>query len=176
MNHNIIDRDSILKDCNNIQLKLNTRSITIYTLLTIVGIATLGVTPFSDDPSSALNMALIVGGVSLIATAIVQLSRNYLHLVYTPSGSSLTKGSEYFENEKIGIMKSLLEECNTTQLKEIKMKSGGNGRIDFFVSGDGNFAAVQLFSYIPYNYETASRIYYFSNDDAQHIRRWLIKK
>lgn len=48
----------------------------------------------------------------------------------------------------------------------MKVKTNGNVRMDYMISQDKKFVAAQLFRFIPYTYEPASSVFYFTGDDA----------
>lgn len=45
--------------------------------------------------------------------------------------------------------------------------------MDYLISHDKRFAAVQLFRFIPYTYEPASSVYYLTGQDALDFTRCL---
>ena len=45
--------------------------------------------------------------------------------------------------------------------------------MDYLISHDKRFAAVQLFRFIPYTYEAASSVYYLTGQDALDFTRCL---
>lgn len=49
---------------------------------------------------------------------------------------------------------------------DVKVKTNGNVRMDYMISQDKKFVAAQLFRFIPYTYEPASSVFYFTGDDA----------
>ena len=50
-------------------------------------------------------------------------------------------------------------------------KEGGNGRLDYLVSKDNRFVALQLFQFVPYTYESVSDKLYYTDDDALTVAR-----
>ena len=57
----------------------------------------------------------------------------------------------------------------------IKSESSGNIRMDVILSEDKKFAAVQLFQFVPYNYQPITSVQYFINDDASAVVAFLTK-
>ena len=49
---------------------------------------------------------------------------------------------------------------------EVLPKKDGGVRMDYMVSQDGNFAAVQLLKYVPYAYEPASSVLHYTGEEA----------
>ena len=59
-----------------------------------------------------------------------------------------------------------LEKKGFETKNDVKVKTNGNVRMDYMISQDKKFVAAQLFRFIPYTYEPASSVFYFTGDDA----------
>lgn len=63
-------------------------------------------------------------------------------------------------------MGRLLEEKTFDGKAGVLPKKDGGVRMDYMVSQDGNFAAVQLLKYVPYAYEPASSVLHYTGEEA----------
>ena len=94
-------------------------------------------------------------------------------MVYTPTGSVVSMGSYYSETDVLPLLQQLIENKNFDQATRVTFKPSGNGRLDYMVSKDGQFAAVQLFRFVPYTYEPVSEIFYYTDADAKAFQNYL---
>ena len=58
---------------------------------------------------------------------------------------------------------------------EIKSESNVNIRMDIILSEDKKFAAVQLFQFVPYNYQPITSVQYYTNESASAVVAFLSK-
>ena len=49
------------------------------------------------------------------------------------------------------------------------LKGSGNGRMDYMISQDGRFVAIQLLCFVPYTYEPVTDRCYYTDDEAVAI-------
>ena len=87
-------------------------------------------------------------------------------LIYVPTGSLVKKGSCFFDAGDLSVLGRLLEEKTFDGKAEVLPKKDGGVRMDYMVSQDGNFAAVQLLKYVPYAYEPASSVLHYTGEEA----------
>lgn len=76
------------------------------------------------------------------------------------------KGSCFFDAGDLSVLGRLLEEKTFDGKAEVLPKKDGGVRMDYMVSQDGNFAAVQLLKYVPYAYEPASSVLHYTGEEA----------
>lgn len=149
----------------------------VYSILFSLGIALVGIAGIvlslhMDDSSSILSMTALTVGTILILLALYRAFWKSSELVYTPTGSAIREGSYYVDTPNLKILQEVIKNKNFGQTG-ISFKGSGNGRMDYMVSKDGKFMAVQLFQFVPYTYEPASDIYYYMDADAQAFRHYL---
>ena len=69
----------------------------------------------------------------------------------------------------------MLEDSDFRLNRGAVTRLSGNVRLDYILSKDHKFAAVQLFQFVPYVYEPVTQIYYYTNEVAADFARHLIK-
>ena len=128
--------------------RISVSSVIVSALLAIGGIGAFVTSLRMGDATSTMSMVFMTVGTILILTALFRLFWRSKEWVYTPTGSVTKEG-------------------------DVQVKSNGNVRMDYLISHDKRFAAVQLFRFIPYTYEAASSVYYLTGQDALDFTRCL---
>ena len=72
----------------------------------------------------------------------------------------------FFDVCDLQALTDALEKKGFETRNDVKVKTNGNVRMDYMISQDKKFVAAQLFRFIPYTYEPASSVFYFTGDDA----------
>lgn len=109
----------------------------------------------------------------LVAPGLFRLFWRSKEWVYTPTGSVTKEASCYFDVCDLQVLDTLLESKTFFNAIDVKTKTSGNVRMDYMVSQDKKFAAVQLFRFVPYTYEAASSVFYLTGNDATGFVRCL---
>lgn len=156
---------------SHISKRTNLTSVVISVAIALLGMLLVYFSLDMDESSSTLSMVLLTLGTALILVSLYRIFWKSSEIVYASTGSTITEGSYYIETEKLSTLQRLLEEKNFDQT--ISVKQTGNGRLDYMVSKDGRFAAVQLFHFVPYTYEPYSGIYYYTDADATALKNYL---
>lgn len=153
----------------------NLFSILISLVIMLLGIVSIGFALCLDNISSTVSMLLLtLGSICLLISLYRLFWRSQKH-VYTLTGSAVVEGSCYWDSCDLQNLQNMLEQSNFKMNKGMSSKLGGNVRLDYVLSKDYKFAAVQLFQFVPYVYEPVTRIYYYTEEIATDFARHLIK-
>lgn len=95
--------------------------------------------------------------------------------VYKPSGSFVKTESFYLDKEELPFLQTLLEGKEQEEPRVIKFTSTGSARIDYIFSADKQFAAFQLFEFIPHKYEEYSKMISFTGTQAKKMISYIDK-
>ena len=144
-------------------------SVLISVSLCVAGIVILLYSLNAYDTSSVSGPLSLVCGFLLVIVGLIRLLKGSGHLVYAPTCSVVRKGSRYLSADRLSYLREVLETKDFASSKGIALKKDGNARLDYMASRDRRFAAVQLFRYVPYTYETASPIFYYTGNDAEEF-------
>lgn len=142
-------------------------SVLISVSLCVAGAVVLLYSLKTDDASSVLGPLSLVCGSLLVIAGLIRLLKGSKHLVYAPTGSVVKKGSRFLSADRLSDLREILETKDFASPKGIAVKTEGNARLDYMASRDRRFAAVQLSRYVPYTYETASSIFYYTGNEAE---------
>lgn len=169
--NNVVSADATLFSTvhPNIQKRTSVSSVLTSTVIAIFGIAAFISSLRMGDATSTLSMVLMTSGTILLLLALFRLFWRSKEWVYTPTGSVTKDGTCYFDVCDLQALNNQLEKKAFTTNMNVKVKSNGNVRMDYMVSQDKKFAAVQLFRFIPYTYEAASSVYYLTGSDASNF-------
>nr|WP_301062155.1 hypothetical protein [Phocaeicola sp.] len=144
--------------------RTNISSVLISLALCVIGAGAFMISLNMADSSSAMSMLLITVGIILLLWAVFRLFWRSKEWVYVPTGSAMKEGTCFLED--LPAMRHVLEKKDFMAKNNIRLTANGNVRMDYMVSRDKKFVAVQLFRFIPYTYEPASPVFYFTGNDA----------
>lgn len=172
----ILSVESILHSADNHHISKHTSvySILISIFMALMGTVSVAVSLQMDESSNTLSMALLTVGTILILVSLYRIFWKSSEVVYIPTGSVLREGSCYMDSAELTEMERLVVEKNFSLSNRMSFKQSGNGRLDYLVSKDHQFAAVQLSRFVPYTYEPISQVYYYTGEDAKAFSRYLI--
>ncbi len=88
-------------------------------------------------------------------------------MAYQPTGSEIKKQRVCFNMEDITPLANMLAECQFPESPNFKANpAADSARMEVLYSKDNQFAAVQLFQYIPFEYQIFSPIHIYTNQEA----------
>lgn len=128
-----------------------------------------------NDKSSTLSMFLMVLGTALALLGVFRLFWKSREIVYLPTGSVAKERSLFFDLKHIGTLTEMIENGKLGGETGIKSESSGNVRMDILISQDNQFAALQLFQFVPYTYTPVTSVHYFTGSQAAAVSAFLSK-
>lgn len=174
MNHSIIVETTLLSSEHPyISKHTSFLSVLVSLFIALLGIMSIIVSVSVDDTATVLCMTLLTLGTVMILVALYSIFWRSVEVIYIPTGSKVSEGSCFMDSSDLSELTKLIENKNFSLSSKIKFKQSGNGRMDYLISKDCQFAAVQLFHFVPYTYEPASQICYYTGDDAVAFVRYL---
>lgn len=159
--------------CSHISKRTNLVSVVVSAVLSLLGVLFIYYSLDADESSSTLSMILLTLGTALILVSLYRLFWMGAEIVYIPTGSTISEGSYYVDTDDLETLQGLLERKSFDRAVSVIVKHTGNGRLDYMVSKDGKFAVAQLFHFVPYAYEPASDIYYYTDADAAAFKSYV---
>ena len=148
-------------------------SILVSSFIALLGIGCLCFSLDMDMVHSTMSMILLTVGTALILLSLYRIFWKSSEVVYLPTGSVVTEGSCYVDVRDLKSLEEAVHERNFSNASSVSFKHSGNVRMDYMLSKDRKFAAVQLFRFVPYTYEPATAIYYYTGDDAASFAHYL---
>jgi hypothetical protein len=94
-------------------------------------------------------------------------------MIYKPTGSEVRSDSLYMDSVELQSLKQMMAKNEFSTSSRLVFKEGGNGRLDYMVSKDGRFMAIQLLQFVPYTYEAVTGVYYYTDNDAVVVARCI---
>ena len=141
-------------------------SVIISAILCVIGAGAFATSLKMGDSSSTMSLVFMAGGTILFLWAVFRLFWRSKEWVYAPTGSVAKEGACFFDVCDLQALTETLEKKGFETKNDVKVKTNGNVRMDYMISQDKKFVAAQLFRFIPYTYEPASSVFYFTGDDA----------
>ncbi|MCK9628380.1 MAG: hypothetical protein M0R37_07295 [Bacteroidales bacterium] len=140
----------------------DTKSLLITSAIAVAGIASLVLSWFG------------IASILLIIALLLFFLKSKAN-VYKPSGSFVKTESFYLDKEELPFLQTLLEGKEQEEPRVIKFTSTGSARIDYIFSADKQFAAFQLFEFIPHKYEVYSKMISFTGAQAKKMISYIDK-
>ena len=149
--------------------------VLISSVMLVVGVIAFASTFGLEDKSSTVSMALMVLGTGLFLMGIFRLFWKSKEVVYLPTGGVAKEHSVFFDLKHMDSLVNIVNSGSFSADSEIKSESNGNIRMDIILSEDKKFAAVQLFQFVPYNYQPITSVQYYTNESASAVVAFLSK-
>lgn len=114
-------------------------------------------------------------GATIIVVGIILLIVKYKSAIYEKTGSPVKTYSHFIQKDKIDQLYTSLAEKNFQDAKPVKIETDGNAKIEYIMSDDKKFVAVQLLEYIPFAYEPYTPVYNFTDEKATEFANFIDK-
>ena len=150
--------------------------VLISSIMLVVGVIAFASTFGLEDKSSTVSMALMVLGTGLFLMGIFRLFWKSKEVVYLPTGSVAKEHSVFFDLKHMDSLVNIVNSGSFSADSAIKSESNGNIRMDIILSEDKKFVAVQLFQFVPYNYQPITSVQYYTNESASAVVAFLSKR
>ncbi len=125
---------------------------------------------FEMHPLTALKFfMLFVCGAIFVLWGIYQLIWRSKKMIYRPTGSIIKDYSLFFDNKYLNALINMFEKEAWEKGLILEACSTGQLRLDFLISLDKEFLAMQLFRYVGSLYIPITSMCYFVGDDASEI-------
>ena len=176
MNTNyMLDAKSLSASNPHVKEVSNLKSIYLSIFVCLVSFSIIFLSSWVEDKSSTSY----IGGNTLAAVLLIVgfyiLLNKRKKLVFSPTNSTLLKGEFYLEGKQLELIKEAVTSNLISDYSQFKLVRSGNVRLDYVVSSDGKFVAVQLFEYIPYKFEAVTELVSYENDQAHNLGMFLLK-
>lgn len=136
-----------------------TKDITIFTSLILIGVILIALPTQMGATIAGATLAII--GIALIPL----LKSGYRH---RDSSETYRKLERYFQQTKKSSLTSAIS--SKPETIELPKEQGSNAlRLDIYFSRSANKAYVQLFEYIPYEYEPCTEIYEYEASRVENL-------
>ena len=154
---------------------LNYKSVSLSIFLCLIALGIIFLSSSVADKSSSIYMGGICMTIVLLIVGFYRLINKRTKLVYVPTNSTMISGSFYFDKIHLDKMKNLLSSDYQVDLNQFKFAKSGNSRLDYVVSSDRKFVTMQIYEFIPYNFEVASDVICYENEKASVISDFLLE-
>lgn len=136
-----------------------TKDITIFTSLILIGVILIALPTQMGATIAGATLAII--GIVLIPL----LKSGYRH---RDSTETYRKLEHYFQQTKKSSLTSAIS--SKPETIELPKEQGSNAlRLDIYFSRSANKAYVQLFEYVPYEYEPCTEIYEYEASRVENL-------
>ena len=152
---------------------ISVKQILVSSLIALAGIVAIVLMLVMDASDSTLSMVLLTIGVILLLYSLYRFFTQSHEVVYKPTGSEVRRGTLYMDTTELQHIQQMVKKNDFSSSTRVVFKEGGNGRLDYLISKDNRFVALQLFHFIPYTYESVSDKLYYTDDDAVAVARCI---
>lgn len=157
----------------DITKRTSTSGLILTCVMLLFGILAFVSTFQLADRLSTLSMALIVLGAGLFLFGVFRLFWKSKEVVYLPTGSIAKEHTIFFDLKDLNLLAEVVKKGSFSAASEVKGDSSGNIRMDVILTEDANFAAVQLFQFVPYTYNPVTAVCYYTNNEASELAAFL---
>lgn len=175
MNTHETDATLFASSYPNIESRISVPGILLSVVILLAGIALFLLVCLSDLHTSTLSMALMVAGTALALWAVFRLFWKVNKRIYTPTGSVVEERTLYFGQDDLNRLVDCFENRCWERAQEARATVHGCVRMDILASKDGQFAAVQLFQYVPHTYTPVTSICTYEGSDAGKVADFLAR-
>lgn len=150
--------------------RISLKQILVSSLIAFSGIVVI-VLMTMMNVSNSIGMLLLVIGVVLLLYSFYRFFTKSHEVIYKPTSSEVRTGSMYMDTTELQRLLNIVKENDFSSSFRLVLKGGGNGRLDYLISKDCRFVALQLFHFVPYTYESVTDKLYYTDDDAVAVAR-----
>lgn len=170
----MLDAKGLTAMTSNLKEIINTKSVSLSMFAALVGLGIIILSSWIEDKSSSSYMAGNTLAIVLLIWGFYRLLFKRSQLLYLPTNSNVLSGSFYFDTKHLDKLKNVVIDNQETDFSQYEFVKSGNSRLDYVVSKDGQFVAVQLFQYVPYTFEPASEVICYENGKAKNFGQFLL--
>jgi hypothetical protein len=170
---NTIDTiNTSLKDINsdllpNVEKRSHSTSILCGILLLLLAAAMLA-TPVLFG-NQTVSYAMIFIGILISCFGLYKIFWQSKCLLYSDTKSIIRRHDYYYGAEDFANIKTAFEEKNVEGLSKLKSHDDGNVRMRVMSSKDCQYAAAQIFRYVPYDYKAESDVVVWRGKEAERF-------
>ena len=156
-----------------LEKQISVKQILLSSCIALFGVMGIVLSLVMDKSESTLCMAFLTIGILLMLFALYRFFTKSKEMIYKPTGSEVRSDSLYMDSVELQSLKQMMVMNEFSTSSRLVFKEGGNGRLDYMVSKDGRFLAMQLFQFVPYTYEPVTGVYYYADDEAVAVARYI---
>jgi uncharacterized membrane protein len=145
--------------------KLNINNLILSIILLLSGLF-LTIHSCFFSLSKNLEMALIVVGVLIILLGVSLLVLKNKQKVHEKTGSIIKSQLYYISREDLVSAKNTLAAGKFENEKAVPIVDTSNVYFDTLISKDKAFASVQIFEFVSYDFQPATPLYYYTDNQA----------
>lgn len=142
-------------------------------ILIIAGIISFFLGLQIDIPESTVAMLLYSIGFTIALVGIIKLFIGKKYFSYRPTNSKLKEVTKYFEGSSSSKFEDYIQNKKFSEIKNIRQTDNNGLKVDAMLSEDGAFAAVQLSTYIPYEYAPITNTMLLYGNDAKEFTKYF---
>ena len=152
-------------EIEGLERKTNVSALALGIVACVVGIALFIIQKMSAN--TLLAYAMIFVGIVMVCYGAFQIIWQSKKWFYTPTNSVTCCHDYYYGADDFASLKQSLENKNLNGIKQMKAQCDGNVRMRVIRSKDNQFAAAQVFRYVPFEFHPESKIMVMKDADAK---------
>ncbi|MDR0364880.1 MAG: hypothetical protein LBH92_07695 [Bacteroidales bacterium] len=161
-----------IENIEHIKSVKNTGMIATAIVLMLIGAAAMAY-GFAQQGTSTFNTVSLIVGIAILILGVILVATKSKKIVYKATGSAAKIRAYYFNRSDLEHMRTLLDHSGFSLAKPIELSSNGNIKMDVIVSNDKHFIAAQIFEYIPFEYQAATKAHVYNDVQAGDFIAYL---
>lgn len=159
----------------NLVKRTSVKSVFASVAFLTLGLLLFGLVFSLHDSSSTISMALLVLAAVFVLYGTFCLFWHTKKLYYQPTGSEIKEYFMFFDLKDLQQLRASITEGNFDVSPAFRCKPGGNIRLHTLITSDNQFAAVQLYQFVPYTYSPVTSVYCFKESTAVAFSTFINK-
>ncbi len=168
-----IQKDIHTATQGSIVKKNNGMMMIISSFILCAGVASIYACYQQPDTKSSLSMFLLMVGILLTIAGISLFFMKYRQWVYVSTGSRVKVDHRLFDKSQSERLKTLLSKGEFAGGQPVSFVNNSTARLDFVMSEDNQYAAVQLFDFVAFVYEPITPVYSYTGQQASGIIEYI---
>lgn len=172
MSEKVIEKHLFESVHQDVVKRTNIKSTFLFVLILIAGVFLFILDTQIGRVSSEIKLTLMLLSVALIILGLYLLVSKSSLMVFEPTGSKVLKKSVSFHINQLVKLEKMMK-SGTFIAENIPTDDKGSVRLDYLISEDNKFVAMQVFQFSNYKYIADTPIFYFREDQAMQAAAFL---
>jgi len=165
MNDKLVEKHIFESTHQDVAKRTDSKSLFLSILLLLAGVVLFIVYSQLGNVSSEIPLTLMVLAIGLLLLGLYVMIWKSKSLIFEPTGSKVLMNSLSFDIKELVKLERMIKSGSFSS-ENISTNEKGSVRLDYLISEDGQFVAVQLFQFSSFKFTADTPITYFRGEQA----------
>ncbi|WP_321519337.1 hypothetical protein [uncultured Bacteroides sp.] len=172
MNDKLVEKHIFESTHQDVVKRTDSKSLFLSILLLLAGVVLFIVYGQLGNISSEIPLTLMVLAMGLLLLGLYVMIWKSKSLVFEPTGSKVLMNSLSFDIKELVKLERMIKSGSFSS-ENIVINEKGSVRLDYLISEDSQFVAVQLFQFSSFKFTADTPITYFRGEQAVEVSAFL---